>query len=113
MENSNTPAESQDIFSTNTLVKLFRYVGWAEGISFLGLLLVAMPMKYVMGIPEATRVAGPVHGMFFLGYVMFAFQISSTLNWKKMILVKALIAAVLPLGTFIFDKFYLSEKKSD
>ena len=113
MENSNTPSDTDAIFSTSTQIKLFRYVGWAEGLSFLGLLLIAMPMKYMMGIPEATRIAGSVHGMLFLAYIMIAFQISGTLSWKKMTLFKALIAAVLPLGTFIFDKIYLSENKSN
>jgi integral membrane protein len=109
MENTPTPTDA--IFSTETQIKIFRYIGWLEGLSFLGLLLIAMPMKYVMGIPEATRLAGSVHGLLFVAYVIIAFQISGTLNWKKSILFQALIAAVLPLGTFIFDRKYLSDKK--
>ncbi|MBK8609388.1 MAG: DUF3817 domain-containing protein [Chitinophagaceae bacterium] len=44
------------------LLHRFRIVGIAEGISFLVLLLIAMPMKYFMQIPEAVKFTGWVHG---------------------------------------------------
>ena len=50
-------------------VSAFRMTGLAEGVSFLTLLCVAMPLKYFMGIPEAVRVVGLIHGILFLLYV--------------------------------------------
>lgn len=60
------------------LLRLFRIIGIAEGISFLILLVIAMPLKYFFKIPEAVKVFG----------------------W----FLKAFIAAFVPLGTFIFDR---------
>ena len=50
-------------------VRVFRIIALAEGISFLTLLFVAMPMKYFMGMPEVVRVVGSIHGGLFLLYV--------------------------------------------
>ena len=49
-------------------IRVFRMTGLAEGVSFLTLLCIAMPMKYFMGMPEVVRVAGSIHGFLFLLY---------------------------------------------
>ena len=50
-------------------IRVFRMIALAEGISFLTLLFIAMPMKYFMGMPEVVRVVGSIHGVLFLLYV--------------------------------------------
>ena len=50
-------------------IRVFRMTALAEGVSFLTLLFVAMPMKYFMGMPEVVRVVGSIHGGLFLLYV--------------------------------------------
>jgi len=86
------------------LLHRFRMVGRAEGISFLVLLLVAMPLKYLMNIPEPVKVMGWIHGALFVSFVYFAFEIMGALNKNFLWLLKALAAAFLPLGTFVFDR---------
>ena len=51
-----------------------RAVGLAEGVSFLLLLGVAMPLKYAAGYPQAVRIVGWVHGLFFMGYCWTLFE---------------------------------------
>ena len=84
-------------------LKLLRKIGIAEGVSFLILLLIAMPLKYWFGQPLAVKYTGWAHGFLFVSYVALAFYAKETYNWpfKKFIL--AFMAAWLPLGTFFFD----------
>jgi len=84
-------------------LKLLRKIGIAEGVSFLILLLIAMPLKYWFGQPLAVKYTGWAHGFLFVSYVALAFYAKETYNWpfKKFIL--AFTAAWLPLGTFFFD----------
>lgn len=82
----------------------FRMVGIAEGISFLVLLLIAMPLKYIFKIPEAVKFTGWVHGALFVTYMWFAFENFGSLKKSFLWFLKAVIAAFLPLGTFVFDK---------
>ena len=50
-------------------LRRFRMTALAEGSSFLILLFIAMPMKYVMGMPRVVTVVGAIHGILFLLYV--------------------------------------------
>ena len=54
--------------SADTPVGRFRIVAFWEGISYLLLLFVAMPLKYGLGIDMAVRIVGLAHGVLFLGY---------------------------------------------
>ena len=80
-----------------------RAVGYAEGTSFLVLLGVAMPLKYLAGLPEAVLVAGWVHGVLFVLYVLAVAQAASVLRWGRPRVLAALLASVLPFGPFVFD----------
>ncbi len=82
----------------------FRIVGIAEGISFLVLLLIAMPLKYIFHIPEAVKFTGWVHGGLFVTYIIFATEVFASLKKNFLWLLKAVAAAFLPLGTFIFNR---------
>jgi integral membrane protein len=85
-------------------IRVFRWIALAEGISFLILLFVAMPMKYFMGMPEVVRVVGSTHGVLFLLYVGVLARIHFTQRWPFMFSLYALIASVVPFGTFMLDK---------
>lgn len=81
-------------------IQRFLQVGHAEGISYLVLLGVAMPLKYLFNIPEAVRIVGSLHGILF---VAFMFMIAWLVVQKKMTLieaVKAFVLSLVPFGTF-------------
>ena len=80
-----------------------RIIGWWEGISFLLLLGIAMPLKYFAGWPDAVRVVGMAHGVLFCAYVLAALHaaLEHDWSWKRTGLVLA--ASVLPAGPFIVD----------
>ena len=86
------------------LIRLLRGTGIAEGISFLVLLLVAMPLKYIWGWPLAVKYVGWAHGLLFVSYVSLAYYTKEVCNWPFKKFFYAFIAAWLPLGTFVFDR---------
>ena len=91
-------------------IRAFRMVALAEGVSFLILLCIAMPMKYLMGMPEVVRVVGSIHGVLFLLYVGLLGTLHVRQRWPVMFSLYALVASVIPLGTFVLDK-HLREKE--
>ena len=93
-------------------LRLLRKTGIAEGISFLVLLLIAMPLKYAYGLPLAVKYTGWVHGLLFVSYVAFAYYAKEVYNWPFRKFIKAFIAAWLPLGTFVFDRSLKKEEAS-
>ena len=92
-------------------IRVFRMIALAEGISFLSLLLIAMPMKYFMGMPEVVRVVGTMHGVLFLLYVGLLATLHFRQRWSFMFSLYAFIASIIPFGTFVLDK-QLREKEA-
>ena len=91
----------------NRRVKLFVNVAYLEGVSFLLLLFVAMPMKYLAGEPMAVKALGWIHGLLFVLYVLQAWALAQELKWPTRQLLAALFAAVLPFGPFVFERKFL------
>lgn len=80
-----------------------RMAGWWEGVSFLLLLGVAMPLKYLAGLPDAVRVVGMAHGILFILYVWAALQAALELRWSWQRTLVVLAASLLPAGPFVVD----------
>lgn len=85
-------------------VKQFKTIAILEGISFLVLLGIAMPLKYVYGHQEATQAVGMAHGLLFIAYVLMVVLIRKQLNWNYKTTFLALAASVLPFGPFVVDR---------
>jgi integral membrane protein len=87
---------------------LFRKTGIAEGISFLVLLLIAMPLKYFAGFPIAVTIAGSLHGILFIAYLLLACETrneSIVTKWKKSFawMATCFLASILPFGPFVLE----------
>lgn len=85
-------------------IRLLRRAGLAEGISFLVLLGIAMPLKYAMDMPLAVKLVGWIHGMLFMLFIYAVVNVYRNLNWDPERIGRALIASVLPFGTFVADR---------
>ena len=96
---------------SNTHIGKLRLAGITEGISFLLLLAVAMPMKYFAGMPVAVKIAGWIHGILFILYLMALVNVRSSQRWSLKKTFIALLAALFPFGTFILDKQLRKEEK--
>ncbi|GAB5404542.1 MAG: hypothetical protein Aurels2KO_27730 [Aureliella sp.] len=83
---------------------LLRWVGWLEGISYLLLLVIAMPLKYLASIPEAVSVVGSLHGFAFVAFVLIVARVAVMPFWTLKESVFAMIASLLPAGTMILDR---------
>lgn len=85
-------------------VATLRVVGIMEGISFILLLFVAMPLKYMFAIPMAVKIIGMAHGLLFLWFLWALYEASSKHEWNYKFRLLAFIASLLPFGTFVLDK---------
>jgi integral membrane protein len=82
----------------------FRRVAFYEGVSFLVLLGIAMPLKYLGGFPLAVRVVGLAHGLLFLWYVFLVAGLYARRIWTMARVAEAAAASVIPFGTFLLDR---------
>lgn len=89
----------------------FRAVALTEGISYLVLLFIAMPLKYFAGMPEAVKYTGWLHGLLFVAYAFLLLQVWSSYKWsfKKAALV--FIASLVPFAPFYVDRKLKKEEQ--
>ncbi len=80
-----------------------RLLAILEGISYLLLLGVCMPLKYVWKIPEPTYPVGMAHGVLFVAYCVWVIVVAVERKWSLVKISWALLASLLPFGTFVAD----------
>lgn len=85
------------------MIRYLRFTGIAEGISFLVLLLIAMPLKYYFGLPIAVKVVGWIHGVLFIAYIFIVMLSIKIMRWNWFSVGVALAASLVPIGTFVLD----------
>jgi integral membrane protein len=96
-----------------TALGRLRVIGFLEGLSFVVLLGIAMPLKYFAGEPQAVRVVGMAHGVLFLLYVLAVFQAAVEYGWKFKLIALLLVASLLPCGPFVADARLLRKLPND
>ena len=100
-----TSAASTD----DTSLHNFRRLAFVEGVSFLLILFVTMPLKYMMDAPGPNKILGMVHGLLFLAYLIYSLQQYWQRDWSLGKLALVWLASIIPFGTFAADRWLLRE----
>jgi integral membrane protein len=83
---------------------LFRRVAWLEGVSYLVLLLVAMPLKYLADWPLAVRWVGMAHGLLFIAYGVLVALLLARGTFAFQRAAWAMLMSLVPFGTFVLER---------
>lgn len=86
---------------------LFRIVSYLEGISYILLLFIAVPYKYLGENEILVKMLGMPHGVLFMAYILLAFFIKPSYKWNTKDFLFILLASIIPFGTFYVDRKYL------
>lgn len=89
------------------LLTSFRITAILEGISYLMLFALGMPLKYLAEIPQPNKYIGYAHGFLFIAYVILAFIFWMQKKWGFKRLIILIVASLLPFATFYIDAKYL------
>ncbi|WP_308639703.1 DUF3817 domain-containing protein [Paenibacillus silvisoli] len=94
----------------NTSMGRLRVITLLEGLSYLVLLGIAMPLKYAADLPEAVRVVGSLHGLFFTLYLLAVAHVTFAYRWSMWKVLFAVASAFVPFGNFLLDRRLLRQK---
>lgn len=89
----------------HVFLQYLRRLGFIEGLSTLVLFGIAMPLKYMAGMPMAVRIVGSLHGFLFIGLVAMLLLAVSRVPISRVMAFTGIIAAVVPFGPFVFDRW--------
>lgn len=95
---------------TYASLKRFSAVALAEGVSFILLMFVAMPLKYLADMPAAVKYTGWAHGILFIAYFIFLTEAKLTAKWNLKKTALAALASLLPLGRLYWIKKSLNRR---
>jgi integral membrane protein len=94
------------------MINLFRITAFLEGISYILLLFIAVPIKYLSNDPQYVKLLGMPHGLLFVGYIVMAIWLKPDFRWKAKTFGIVLLASLIPFGTFYVDYKYLKHQTS-
>lgn len=89
-------------------ILFLRKVALIEAVSFLLLLGIAMPLKYVWGMPLAVKAVGWIHGILFIVFFGALVQAARVAKWSFARTALIFVAALLPFGPFVLDRRMLA-----
>ncbi len=85
-------------------LKKFKFINKIEGYSFLILLFIAMPMKYMFDIPIATKIAGMTHGLLVFAFIYQIIEAKKEAGFTGKETALYSILSIIPFGSFYTDK---------
>lgn len=98
------------IYLFKTQLGRFRIIAFTEGISFLLILFVTMPLKYLWDMSEPNKIIGMAHGLLFILYIIAVLQIKFSIGWGNRNMLLALLGSIIPFGTFYVTARLLPEE---
>ena len=85
-------------------IRVLRLTAIAEGVSFLVLLFVAMPLKYFGGMPRAVTFTGWAHGVLFMMLCLALANVLAAARWPIGRAAVVFLAGLIPFGPFVLDR---------
>lgn len=99
------------LFKFDSTLNRLRSIGTLEALSYLLLLFVAMPLKYLGGWEYGVKVVGPIHGLLWMAYIGLAILGQADYKWHWKTTFWLFIASLLPFGPFVAETKLLREVK--
>jgi len=88
------------------MLNLFKFTSLLEGLSYIGLLFVGVPLKYLGDNAILVKSLGMPHGLLFVAYIVIALLIRKKMKWDSKATFGVLVASIIPFGTFYINKKY-------
>ena len=95
-----------------SLFNIFRFIAFLEGLSYILLLFIATPIKYLAEDPQYVKMLGMPHGLLFMLYIILAFMLKQENQWFKDNFKMVVLASIIPFGTFYVDHKHLRKMET-
>ena len=95
------------------MINIYRLTAFLEGVSYILLLFIAVPIKYLLNEALFVKILGMPHGILFILYILFSIIAKIKYNWNFRKFLVISITSLVPFGTFYIDKKYLMKLNSN
>jgi len=88
----------------NTTLNRFRIISYIEGLSYLVLIFLAMPLKYLNENQILMKNVGMAHGILFILFIIFLFNYVKKHNITKAVTFDLFVYSLTPYGFLLIEK---------
>ena len=88
----------------STALGRFRSISAIEGLSYLLLVFIAMPIKYIGGEPYPVKIFGMMHGVLFIIFMLSLFEVKRKESWDVGFIFQLFVLSLIPFGAFLIEK---------
>ena len=88
----------------NTALKRFRLISASEGLSYLILVFIAMPIKYLGDNPIYVKIFGMAHGVLFILFMISLFEVKAKDKWDTGFMFQMFVLSLIPFGASLIEK---------
>lgn len=82
----------------------FRVISAIEGLSYLLLVFIAMPIKYIGDNPYPVKIFGMIHGVLFIIFMLSLFEAKIKKSWDVGLVFQLFVLSLIPFGAFFIEK---------
>lgn len=86
---------------------IFRTIAFLEGVSYIALLFIGVPLKYIGDNEIIVKLLGMPHGILFVIYILLTIYNTKNMRWDKKDILIIMMGSIIPFGTFYVEKKYL------
>lgn len=89
----------------------FRIISAIEGLSYLLLVFIAMPIKYIGENPYPVKILGMIHGVLFIIFMISLFEAKIKEKWNTGLMFQLFVLSLIPFGALLIER-KIKPKKS-
>ncbi|MBY0540360.1 MAG: DUF3817 domain-containing protein [Arcobacteraceae bacterium] len=90
----------------NDTFSRFRIISIIEGLSYLILVFIAMPLKYMFNYPMAVKIVGMSHGVLFILFFVALAIAMNRYKWKFLGF-QLFVYSLIPFGFILIEKIIM------
>ena len=87
----------------NSALQRFRIISAIEGLSYLILVFIAMPIKYMGDNPYYVKIFGMAHGVLFILFMISLFETKRKESWDTGFMFQLFVLSLIPFGAFVIE----------
>jgi integral membrane protein len=98
-----TLARLTDLRSLDGALLRYRILAYTIGVGLALLVFVGIPLQYAAGLNQVDAIVGPIHGFFYIAYLVFALDLARRARFSPLEMLAMVGAGLLPVLAFVIE----------
>ncbi len=82
----------------------YRVFAYIVGVGLAILVFAGIPLQYGAGVPQVDAVIGPIHGFFYIAYLVVALDLARRARFSLLEMLSMVGAGLLPILAFVIER---------